>query len=254
MPEFNVSAGSLEDALARVEYSGDVTAAHFSPQARFMKKEMPGVSATFTGADLHGVYQALFGNGSSFLKQWRQSARGDKDFQEQSWRMSGDGCSGVRLFKCQTKVKETVFSNWVNFIERQRYAAYSDGSGSKVLVVQFVSMTPTVTFGESFRCEALLRFTESANAVTLKCYTYIHFMKSCLLEGKVTSVGTEETIKSFRFFVKLSPPVVDKYMATHGKKKKADSLPARVEPAAAPAAAAAAAAAAPAAAPPAAQA
>eukprot|EP01059_Diplonema_ambulator_P031161 TRINITY_DN5656_c0_g2_i1.p1 TRINITY_DN5656_c0_g2~~TRINITY_DN5656_c0_g2_i1.p1 ORF type:complete len:404 (+),score=110.70 TRINITY_DN5656_c0_g2_i1:151-1362(+) len=241
MADLECFEGTMEEALDKVGYTSDIQVTNFSPYAKFSKNEMPGVTATYN-TDVVSVFHALLSDSSTFVQQWRRSARGDKDFEETNW-AGGTNFSGVKLFKCNTRVKEFISWNWVPFSERQRYVLFKPPDGNRTLLVNFSSQTPTVTLGENFRIEALLEFVESGGSTHLKVYSYIHFLANLgFIEGKVKSVGTSESIKSFRYFVELSPAAVKTHQKEGGKgkgrrdaKKKSSEAPPPMSPAALPA-------------------
>eukprot|EP00755_Sulcionema_specki_P008607 Sspe_Gene.41423::Locus_20025_Transcript_1_1_Confidence_1.000_Length_1131::g.41423::m.41423 len=205
--------GDIEEAIEKVKYEGEISADDFSPTATLKKTELKGSSCTLN-ADITTAFLALFGTNSAFVKQWREKARKDRNFEVGDWSTSQKFC-GVRMFRCQTSVTELFTAKWEPFVERQRFVF-----ANKTIYVHFSSMTPKVTFGDTFRVEALIELRDTGGQTSLTAYAYIHFLKSAMLEGKIRSTATSEVGKSFRFLAQLAPDVVKQFVDGQGGGKK----------------------------------
>ena len=148
------------------------------------------------GKGVLDVYGLCFDDGSSLLEQYH-SERKDTDQKWEPWRATKDGGAfrGQRQFTCTTLVK-AMMNKPYTYIEYERYALFKVGD-VPTLAVQFSSQVPGVMFGDAFRVEALVVFTQNGSGgnaeVTMRVFGYVQFLKSVWVKGRImsTTMNTE---------------------------------------------------------------
>jgi hypothetical protein len=148
------------------------------------------------GKGVLDVFGLCFDDSSSLLEQYH-TERKDTDQKWEPWRATKDGGAfrGQRQFTCTTLVK-AMLNKPYTYVEYERYALFKVGD-APTLAVQFSSQVPGVMFGDAFRVEALVTFTQSGSGgraeVTMRAYGYVQFLKSVWVKGRImsTTMNTE---------------------------------------------------------------
>ncbi|KAK7195066.1 GRAM domain containing protein [Novymonas esmeraldas] len=180
------------DAFSQVETDHGTALSDF---ACFVKEVITPVKLC-SGKSVLDVFGVCFDDGSALLEDYH-TERKDTDQKWEPWRATKDGGAfrGQRQFTCTTLVKAMMGKPYA-YIEYQRYALFKV-SGAPTLAVQFSSQVPGVMFGDAFRVEALVTFTQAGSGaaaeVTMRVFGYVQFLKSVWVKGRIlsTTMDTE---------------------------------------------------------------
>ncbi|KAG5508197.1 hypothetical protein JKF63_05452 [Porcisia hertigi] len=160
-----------------------------------------------TGKGVLDVFGVCFDDGTALLEDYH-TERKDTEQKWEAWRPTKDGgvFRGQRQFTCKTLVK-AMFGRPYKMIEYQRYALFKV-SGVPTLAVQFSSQVPGVTFGEAFRVEALVTFTQAGSGasaeVTMHAFGHVQFLKSVWAKSRILSTTMEtELPEGYGAFAKM---------------------------------------------------
>eukprot|EP00756_Hemistasia_phaeocysticola_P026748 Hpha_TRINITY_DN16080_c0_g3::TRINITY_DN16080_c0_g3_i1::g.121450::m.121450 len=168
------------------------------------------------GADIGAVWGALVRD-SAFLQAYHKKGgryAGQKsapqEVQMPAWE-GGKAGMGWRDFVCITVV-QAPFSTHTKYTEKQRYVLLA--GPPKQLLIHFVSQTPEVTAGDSFKIEVLVTIEEKADKqCEISVNAYINFLKSSWLKGKITSAAFSELTSSYQTFVKMAHDHVASFLS-----------------------------------------
>ncbi|KAG5503806.1 hypothetical protein JIQ42_07323 [Leishmania sp. Namibia] len=180
------------DALSQVETEYGNALSDFS----CFGKEVITPVKVCTGKGVLDVFGVCFDDDSVLLEDYH-AERKDTDQKWEPWRPTRDGgvFRGQRQFTCTTLVKAMMGKPYT-YIEYQRYALFKV-NGVPTLAVQFSSQVPGVMFGDAFRVEALVTFTQAGSGasaeVTMRVYGYVQFLKNVWVKNRIlaTAMGTE---------------------------------------------------------------
>ncbi|CBZ25425.1 conserved hypothetical protein [Leishmania mexicana MHOM/GT/2001/U1103] len=180
------------DAFSQVETDYGSALSDFS----CFGKELITPVKLCTGKGVLDVFGVCFDDGTALLEDYH-TERKDTDQKWEPWRPTKDGGAfrGQRQFTCTTLVKAMMGKPYA-YIEYQRYALFKV-SGAPTLAVQFSSQVPGVMFGDAFRAEALVTFTQTGSGasaeVTVRAFGYVQFLKSVWVKGRIlaTAMNTE---------------------------------------------------------------
>eukprot|EP01065_Artemidia_motanka_P026596 TRINITY_DN3171_c2_g4_i1.p1 TRINITY_DN3171_c2_g4~~TRINITY_DN3171_c2_g4_i1.p1 ORF type:complete len:947 (+),score=325.40 TRINITY_DN3171_c2_g4_i1:61-2901(+) len=162
------------------------------------RKELPaGVTAQL-------CFQQLLSDGSTFLADYH-SKHGEflrEDGGRQApvtlpqWEAGGDESRGWRCCEMLTTVQAPL-SQVTKLVERQRYALITTPEGATT-ALHVSTQTPDVMYGEYFRCEALVSFTDRpGGACTVQVHGLVHFMRSTIMRSKIQSTAMSELTLSY---------------------------------------------------------
>ncbi|CAG9572295.1 conserved hypothetical protein [Leishmania major strain Friedlin] len=190
--EGKMPAVASMDAFSQVETDYGSALSDFSC---FVKELITPVKLC-TGKGVLDVFGVCFDDGTAVLEDYH-TERKDTDQKWEPWRPTKDGGAfrGQRQFTCTTLVKAMMGKPYT-YIEYQRYALFKL-SGVPTLAVQFSSQVPGVMFGDAFRVEALVTFTQAGSGasaeVTMRAFGYVQFLKSVWVKGRIlaTAMNTE---------------------------------------------------------------
>ena len=172
---------------------------------------------------LSSVFDLLLSNNSSFLSTYhgkRNTYQGTKSAKKKikipAWNNPPDyekGGIGSRDFTA-TAVVYAPWEKHTRYIEGQRYGCFVENKSPK-LVFQCSSQTPDVTYGESFRVESALIFTEVREEESVYCtldvVSHLHFFSNPLVKGKIVSSAATELGISYKMFTEMANKFITKH-------------------------------------------
>ncbi|GET87623.1 GRAM domain containing protein, putative [Leishmania tarentolae] len=190
--ENKMPAVASMDALSEVETEYGSALSDFS----CFGKEVIAPVKLCPGKGVLDVFGVCFDDGTSLLEDYH-TERKDTDQKWEPWRSTKDGgvFRGQRQLTYTTLVKAMMGKPYT-CIEYQRYALFRV-SGAPTLAVQFSNQVPGVMFGDAFRVEALVTFTQAGSGasteVTMRVFGYVQFLKSVWVKGRIlaTTMNTE---------------------------------------------------------------
>lgn len=195
-PEFVKSLGSHFSTVKEIRQNG----VQFVPAT-----ELP------IGTTLTSCWQRLFCDASRFLTRWHvghgeREESGEPLKEIPPWK--GGELPGPmwRDFECHTGVQAPWGQIVTKFVERQRLIAVVNPDGARYLLFQVSAQTPDVMYGNTFRCDALVRLQEAQarKRVTLDIIGRVHMLKSTIMRSKIVSTGTTGLRESYTELARLA--------------------------------------------------
>nr|CAJ2470554.1 unnamed protein product [Leishmania braziliensis] len=190
--EGKIPAVASMDAFSQVETEYGSALSDFS----CFEKEVITPVKLCTGKGVLDVFGVCFDDDTALLEDYH-TERKDTCQKWESWQPTKDGGTfrGQRQFTCTTLVRAMMGKPYA-YVEYQRYALFKV-SGTPTLAVQFSSQVPGVMFGDAFRVEALVMFTQVGSGasaeVTMRVFGYVQFLKNVWVKGRIlsTTMDTE---------------------------------------------------------------
>nr|CAJ2470555.1 unnamed protein product [Leishmania braziliensis] len=190
--EGKIPAVASMDAFSQVETEYGSALSDFS----CFEKEVITPVKLCTGKGVLDVFGVCFDDDTALLEDYH-TERKDTCQKWESWQPTKDGGTfrGQRQFTCTTLVRAMMGKPYA-YVEYQRYALFKV-SGTPTLAVQFSSQVSGVMFGDAFRVEALVMFTQVGSGasaeVTMRVFGYVQFLKNVWVKGRIlsTTMDTE---------------------------------------------------------------